>query len=127
MDFRIITNNPAVRQAYDAQYPVEFQTDSYMDVLVRVRNLVQQGCRLLTHPLSGSVKPNETPYKSVMVSVKAGPAVDKESECIIEECILACRKFADLHKKWNDSVLGDFQYIDYSLISSAVASARAMD
>lgn len=127
MEFRIITNNPTVQQMCEKDCTIEFYTESYMDVLVRVRNLVQQGCKLLSHPLSGSVKPNETPYKSVMVSVKAKPSVDAESELIIEECIIACRKFTDLHRKWTDSVLRDFQYIDYTLISSAIASAKELD
>ncbi|MCH4167340.1 MAG: GrdX family protein [Megasphaera sp.] len=126
MEFRIITNNPAVQQTCEKDCTIEFHTETYMDVLVRVRGLVQQGCKLLSHPLSGSVKPNETPYKSVMVSVKAGPSVDTESELIIEECITACRKFADLHRQWTDSVLRDFQYIDYTLISSAIASAKEL-
>lgn len=126
MKFRIITNNPAVKQAYEQDYPVAFHEDSYLDVLLCVRGLVQRGYRLLSHPLSGSVKPNETPYKSVMVSQEMQSSVDAESEIIIEDCIQAYHKFPDLHRQWSPSVLSDFQYIDYTLISSAIASATAM-
>ncbi len=68
-DFRIITNNPLVREKLGQDYQVEFYECSYEDILEKVKDEVYRGCKLLTHPLSGSVKPNETPYKSVMVSI----------------------------------------------------------
>jgi hypothetical protein len=36
-------------------------------VLLTVRDHIHSGARLLTHPQAGSVKPYETPYRSVLV------------------------------------------------------------
>ena len=68
--FIIITNNSMVRDELSANYQVEYEDISYEDVLRKVRDRVYAGHKLLTHPLSGSVKPNETPYKSVMISTE---------------------------------------------------------
>ena len=70
-EFIIITNNPLIVEKLGQEYTVEYEDISYEDTLKKVRNYVYKGHELLTHPLSGSVKPNETPYKSVMVSEKA--------------------------------------------------------
>lgn len=82
-DFRIITNNPLVKEKLGQDYNVEYYEISYEDVLKKVRDEIYTGYRLLTHPLSGSVKPNETPYKSIMVSTKREPS-DPEGMKIIE-------------------------------------------
>ena len=66
--FMIITNNPLVKEKLGEDYHVEYEELSYEDTLKKVQKMIFQGYRLLTHPLSGSVKPNETPYKSVMLS-----------------------------------------------------------
>ncbi len=123
--FRIITNNPLVEKELGQENEVEYYDVSYEEILKIVRDQVYANCRLLSHPLSGSVKPNETPYKSVMVAADA-KQLDFQSVEIIEEAIGACGKF---EKKWeryklNQSVFEDFQLIDYTLISSAVQSAE---
>nr|WP_317282372.1 GrdX family protein [uncultured Sellimonas sp.] len=123
-DFRIITNNPLVREKLGKEYRVEFYECSYEDVLNKVRNEVYAGYKLLTHPLSGSVKPNETPYKSVMVSTKKGQ-LDLEGMKIIERAIASCSKFEFKSDKYQPQVYEDFRLIDYTLISSALPSAEA--
>ena len=126
MDFQIITNNPRVRDHYQGRFGVHYEELAYKALLQKVRDMVQSGYRLLSHPLSGSVKPNETPYKSVMVSKDHG-MTDAESVRIIEECIAACEKFAELDRVWTDDVLDDFRMIDDTLIESAVVSACQAD
>lgn len=93
--YRIITNNQMCLVKYGDQIQVEYlDGQSYMDVLVKVRDYIQNGWCLETHPMTGSLKPNQTPYKSVMVSDRP---VDKEEfyqqEITIENGITACRKF----------------------------------
>ena len=122
MNFVILTNNPLVKERLGGQYSVEYAEGVYMDVLVRVRDRVHEGCRLLTHPLSGSVKPNETPYKSVMIEKKRG-TMDMESLSIIEEAIAACRKFPVKYEGLPQRVLDDFKLVDLTLIESALPSA----
>jgi len=113
----LVTNNPLVVAQFNGDFSVEHLDASFLDVLIRVRGHVHSGRRLLTHPLSGSVKPNETPYKSVLVSGLCGET-DEQSVRIIEEGIIAVRKFPprDIPKH----CLPDLQAVDLSLIGSAL-------
>lgn len=90
-------------------------TLSYMDVLIAVRDLVHSGHRLITHPLSGSVKPFETPYKSIVVSTQKGGSVDEDSLILISDAIVMAEKFRR-ERRFNDKLLADFRLIDRDLI-----------
>ena len=119
----LITNNPKVQ--YDESIPAEkiYVAGSYEEVLTKVRDMVHKGYRLLSHPLSGSIKPNETPYKSVLVSGQPGE-LDLDSLNIIEHSMETYRKFAvisvDNQQKIPKDILSDFSEIDHSLIVSAL-------
>ena len=83
-EFIIITNNPLVKERLGNEYEVVFTEISYEEVLKKVRTFVYNKHELLTHPLSGSVKPNETPYKSIMVSKEPKEHYNVESMHIID-------------------------------------------
>jgi len=121
MKFIVLTNNPKV--AEKSEYNTRFIDGTYMDVLVEVRNFCHRGHKLLSHPLSGSVKPNETPFKSIMVSEKSSNETDEESILLIEKAIETCEKFPSRPEKWTAGNLLDYQLIDSTLIASAVESA----
>ena len=65
--FLIVTNNPLVRDCLSDWYQIDYQEISFREILVKVRDLVYMGHELYTHPIAGSVKPNETPYKSIVI------------------------------------------------------------
>ena len=124
-DYIIITNNPLVPQMLDEEHEVDYSEISYEDVLVKVRDRIHEGHLLLSHPLSGSVKPNETPYKSVMISRKAGK-LDERSLSIIEGAIRSCAKFefkSEKYREFMPETFKDFQLIDWTLLQSAISSA----
>lgn len=119
----LITNNPMVRDHYKDSDNVEVEfidVLGYMDVLKRARDLVHQGKVLTTHPLSGSVKPNETPYKSVALSDSSLHEVDSLN--MIEHAIATYIKFE--HNKplpnWTPRVQQDFMVVDHDLITNAL-------
>ncbi len=123
MDNIIITNNKLVFEKYKSLYNVVYDENySYLDVLEYVRNKVHEGHILITHPLSGSIKPNETPYKTIIISKKKESTVDFSSLSIIEDSIATAKKF--LNNKptpnWTERVLDDFRVIDLSLIENAI-------
>lgn len=124
-NYRIITNNPLVAEELAGEDWVVYMDISYEEVLKYVRDRIHEGHRLLSHPLSGSVKPNETPYKSVMVSTDKGTP-EPEEIAIIENAIQSCGKFAFRSDKYRPEVYKDFQLIDWTLISSGMASADAL-
>ncbi len=116
----IVTNNPMVKEIEGAEY----HESDLISILHRVRDLVHKGHRLISHPLAGSVKPNETPYKSVVLSCDADSALDFDSLRIIEGSLQVATKMLQDRPlpAWDNRVRADFQYIDHALLSSALQS-----
>jgi hypothetical protein len=114
----IVTNNIMVMEKTDDKYQKVFVEGCLMDVLKKVRDYVHMGHRLLTHPLSGSIKPNETPYKTVLISRANGETTDVDSLILIENSIMTAEKFISRRStpNWTEKLLGDFRLIDYDLI-----------
>lgn len=117
----IVTNNPMVREKYSQQYDLKYEETSFVGVLKQVRDLVHRGYRLLTHPLSGSIKPNETPYKSVLLEESIGK-IDEFSVRVIEEAVLTCDKFSQKKYPYKKDVTRDFQFVDLTLFESGLES-----
>lgn len=124
-EYLILTNNPLVLEKLGDTHKIVYCEASYEGLLKEVRDRVHEGHLLLSHPLSGSVKPNETPYKSIMLSAGKGE-VDPGSVVIIENAIEACRKFVFKSDKYKPEVYDDFQMIDWTLLESAITSADVM-
>ncbi len=121
-DYMIITNNPLAYEKHKDTHNIIYKDISYEGVLREVRAKIHEGHKLLSHPLSGSVKPNETPYKSVMISMGKGK-LDSDSLLIIESAVEACQKFEFKSDKYKPEVYSDFQDIDLTLIESGMESA----
>lgn len=115
---KIITNNPDVSALPGAEYYEE----TLPQILERVRDLVHKHFRLLTHPLAGSIKPNETPYKSVALFPNPGTEIDLQSLQIIESAIQTVAKLLQDRATpvWNNRVRADFALIDLSLLQSGL-------
>jgi hypothetical protein len=114
----IITNNPMAKHNFEEKYKIEYIEGNVMDVYKSVRDCVHRGHRILTHPLMSSIKPNEIPYRTVIISKNADNNIDSFSLNIIEESIGALEKFLRDFPipNWNEKVLEDFKLIDYDLI-----------
>ncbi len=120
-----VTNNPLVLERHGGTRSIIYKEVSYEGVLREVRDRIHEGHSMLTHPLSGSVKPNETPYKSIMISEERR-GIDEESVLLIENAIHACKKFEFKSDRYRQEVYEDFQLIDCTLIESGMASADAL-
>lgn len=123
--FRVITNNPLVKEELSNKEDICYFEATYEDILLEVRAYIYEGYKLLSHPLSGSVKPGETPYKSVLISTKK-ESVDIQSARIIEQALETRKKFVDRTKDLKESVLSDFQMVDMTLLESALESANRL-
>ncbi len=122
MKFIIITNNPKIYEKYNGSLEIEYmENKSHFDVLIYTRDKIHMGHKLLSHPLSGSVKPNETPYKSILISEKSGK-MDVDSLILIENSIFTYEKFQNISKipNWNEQVLDDFMVVDLSIIENTL-------
>ena len=120
----IITNNTKVLRHYEDRYEVLFVDGPALEVLIAARDRIHRGQKLLTHPLAGSVKPNESPFKSVALSREAGK-LDLDSLVLIENSIATFEKFSkikrpDLGENAGEKMKDDFREIDLSLFTSAI-------
>lgn len=118
----IVTNNSLVMEKLNDRYEILYVDGTLMEVLILARDYIHKGHKLLTHPLSGSVKPNETPFKTVLISRSCGKTNDMDSLVMIENSIHTVEKFLRDKKapEWNDRLLEDFRLIDYDLIFNAI-------
>lgn len=125
-DLLIVTNNPKVADKL-GQFQQE-TCESYEGVLKAVRNRVHAGARVITHPLAGSVKPGESPYRSVAIDV-SGSELDMQSLEIIEKALerFTVMVNAKTYKReYNDQILQDFQVIDGQLLLSGLSSIQGI-
>lgn len=117
----ILTNNPKARDFF-AEYGFEviFVDGGYGDVLEETRKRVHLNYHLLTHPLSGSIKPNETPYKSI--AIQKQNQLDMLSLELIGNAIEVYNRLQNDLKTpfWTDGILDDFMVIDLDLIKNAI-------
>ena len=119
LGIKIITNNPLVVRCMSEFYTIEYHEVSFRELLVIVRDMVYGGYQLHTHPIAGSVKPNETPYKSIVVS-KEVKTFDMEHAELMSGAITTFDKFTPISWTLPERILQDFQLIDYTLLAGAL-------
>jgi hypothetical protein len=128
MKYFILTNNQLAAEEFGDTHDVRMVEGGLKDVLTQARDMINEGAILLNHPLYGSVKPNETPYRSLLISPgrpDAGGRIpaDEQSVRLIGNAVIAADKFTDKKKTTDPQTLEDFMVVDLSLLRSAVASA----
>lgn len=124
----VITNNPLVNSSFASSHihshDVLWVDGVTEDVLAIVRNYCHNHHRLVTHPLTGSIKPNQTPFKTVVIEPLESTIIDHQSVIMAETSL---SKTYDLLKanprpRFNSSVLHDFAVIDMSFFTSYLES-----
>ena len=120
--FRCITNNPMLidRGFTDLEY---YETD-VLELFRVVFQKVNCGYRLLTHPLTGSIRPDITPYKTVLMSGTAG-TIDMESVTLIGKAIRYAEDLYRLrdipvYKKWERQPGKTFSSLIYPSLTRAL-------
>lgn len=120
----VVTNNPKVANADWKGLEKDFlENGSYLDVLLRVRDYTHKHYSIITHPLAGSIKPNQIPYRSIVVSDKPYDEEEYLQSCIlIENSIETFHKFMSCRPTpdWPERFLDDFQDADFSLLDGAI-------
>lgn len=117
---KLITNNPKFIEENLKDIEIEYLDVSYIDILRKVRDYVHENWEIVTHPLYGSVKPNETIYRTIVL--KENNSLDITSVNLISEAILTFKKFRNNREvlQWTDRVKDDFSVIDHDLIINAI-------
>lgn len=118
----IITNNAIVYENFNNKFTVNLINGTATEVLFKVRDFIHCNHRLLTHPLVSSIKPNEMPFRTIIISKQRDNNIDMESLELIENSISTTNKFMKDFgiPNWNESILKDFQLIDFDIINNAI-------
>ena len=100
-----------------------FVKGSSLDVLIRVRDGVHRGDRLLTHPLCGNLRPYQQPFRSVLIEEHPGELVDLDSLSLIEEAVAvykACEGRLLLPENLSEETRADYAFIDAELMRESL-------
>ena len=116
-NFQIFTNNPLASEEYP-DFTV-YRDTTAEGILLACRDAVHKGAVLINHPLSGSVKPNISPYKSLVTSLER-QQLDFVSLRLIEDALTVLKGLRKKSACYSDEVLADFQVIDLDLLHSAM-------
>lgn len=115
---RCITNNPMV---IEKGYPnTKAISGNTLSVLLAVRVEIEKGCQLLTHPLTSSIRPDVSPYKTVLLT-NPESKIDPESLNMINRAIVYTENLIKNNDKpvhWDEESLRDFQYVDFDIIQN---------
>jgi hypothetical protein len=114
--FRVLTNNPKAYKWWldraQSNVHIQWLEGNFHAVLIAARDLVHLGWRLLNHPLSSSIKPNQTPYKTLVLA--RGCELDHQSLAVIEAALATSLKLGDFPGSV-PAILEDLQFIDLEM------------
>ena len=121
----LITNNDRVYEKYKDEIKI-ILLNTYEEVLIKVRDMVYDRHLLLTHPQASSLKPNQTPYRSVVVYPK-GNEDNMKDILLIEKCVQVYYEWQEIvpsPAKYADKVANDFKTIDLSVVENIIPRLR---
>ena len=118
----IISNNPQVLQAYPRH--VRMIAGGVFEVYEAARNDIHRGAKLLNHPLAGSIKPNQSPYRSLVLSTVGSP-LDLDSLSHIEGAIQTLHRLPELNRQYTEQTMADFRFVDFCLLETAIQALPA--
>ena len=118
----IISNNPDIEALVPKTFSFTGMEGSPAKaVLTAARDRIHLGAKLLAHPMAGRLRPNETPYMTVVLASPAdsghGTSLDLPSLDIIEYCLAEEEKYANMQKKYDAALLPDLRFISCELFT----------
>ena len=128
--YLFLTNNPLVikeikNEKIGKDLDIKLQEcDDLDEVMTKVRDFIHKGYNLISHPLAGSVKPAQNPYRSILIEKDSG--LNYESLKTIEKAIQKLKQFQKNkgQKEYPAEIIKDYQVIDHSIISSGIKSLK---
>ncbi len=111
----ILTNNPNVAEL---SYEKLLVDGDFEAVLIKARDLIQDGYSLISHPLGASSRMLLSPYRSLLMK-KQTLSLSEQSLTLIENSIDTYRKMTAKRKPDNDNA-SDYAMVDKVLLMSTI-------
>ena len=133
-DVVLVTNNPCFQQSIDSPR-LQFIYGTSLDVLIAARDAIHMGSELLTHPLYGNLRPNQQPFRSVLLQDPAQNTQKMqktrnfeavaylESISTIEEAVLLYRSYGSrlvTPGNLSDATREDYAFVDSELMRESL-------
>lgn len=117
----VLTNNPDLADIKLEKIEVD---GDFEKVLLRARDLVHQGYRLISHPLSASSRMFLSPYRSLLMLKQSLP-LSEESLALVENGILTYRTMTKKRKPDTDNA-NDYKMVDKNLLISTLSENMSL-
>lgn len=117
----LLTNNDKVMAKFGDTIKC-IMCKNYEEVMIKTRDMVYTGHKLLTHPQASSLKPNQTLYRSIIIYPKEDED-NTEDIMLIEKCVETFRQWQDIARSpesYPENVTNDFKTIDLSVIENVI-------
>lgn len=106
---------------------VKYIRGSALSVLMEGRDLIHLGLRLAASPLYGNFKPDQQPYRTLILFLDrdlAEKEIDTSSLAMIDSAIRIWSetKLKTVSDEINEEVDGDLRFVDYALIEGTLKS-----
>ena len=119
--YTCLTNNKNLAACLEE---AQFVDGPALSVLKRARDLIHSGWELEANPLYGNLKPNQQPYRTLVLKSKKGKTgllVDHYSLQLIESAIAVysdsvTREPGDM----TDDIESDYKYVDFALMEETL-------
>lgn len=117
----LVTNNDRAAEKWGDKVEQVVLVETYEEVLLKARDLIHTNHKLLTHPQASSLKPNQTPYRTILLYGESG-SVDGEDVCLIEKAIETYGKWNAIKKvpEYDGKIAYDYKTIDLSMIENVI-------
>ena len=120
MKASIFSNNVDIEDLVPSAFSFHLLDGSAKDVLTAARDRIHLGAKLLAHPMAGRLRPNETPYMTVVLEERKNSPLDLPSLEIIEYCLAEEAKYAPMRKKYDETLLPELRFISCELLKSVL-------
>jgi len=102
-------------QRFQEMFEVDYRELAPLDMLKAARNLIHQGHKLHTHPVTSGTVPDGNPFVSIVLSEEAA-ATDFDSVSIIEAALALYAKLGT-SRELPEAVRNDFMLINCEMLA----------
>jgi hypothetical protein len=124
----LVTNNPEFKSKVK---DITFIDGSAWEVLVKSRDAVHLGGKLLNHPLYGNFRPYQQPYRSLILQKNSNiSSADLHSLELMENALEVYRSCGDrilLPGMLAEEAERDCRYLDYQLVKHTLSQYGELD
>lgn len=126
--YTCITNN---NELSGCLYEAQFMEAPALSVLKRGRDLIHLGWELEANPLYGNLKPNQQPYRTLVLKFekgKSGPQIDFYSLQLIESAISVYSESKILREPgdMSEEIDLDYKFVDFALMEETLKNCGLM-